>query len=179
MASQENEPNTTIDSLAKFISSRGSWTITTILQDYAPILGFLVIFTFITIGSFYFQCLTCSINQIVLMITYCFVISLFLLDIDLKTRKCENPDLKLLALYSFMPTIIFIVTLTVPLWSGLGKLWERTVYSASLPVNVFAGLINVFVSMIIYRTTLYASGWFLYGRLCLGNTQKSLWTLYV
>lgn len=169
-----------IDTLAKYIASGFSWSISDILQSYAPIFGFLVIYAVSTIGGFYSACLACNINQVVIMTAYAFVVSLFLLQTSLERRKC-SPRVKMnfLALYSVLPTLIFVITYTIPLWSGLNTLWVKTQFGPILPVSVLAGLVSVFVGMVIYRTTTFVSEYYLYRRLCEGDKTKSLWTFYI
>ena len=173
---QDKSPTQDIGSLGQYFSQATSQYL---LQTIAPVLGFLVIYTALTIGGFYFECLRCSINQVIINTSYCFVISLFNLQEAISKQCGASVNMKLIALYAMMPTIIFTVVFTIPLWSGLSKLWERTVYAASLPANVFGGLITVFVSMLIYVVTINASALYLIYRVCESDNRKTFWTFFM
>lgn len=166
--------------LAKYIAAGFKWSVSDILQSYAPIFGFLVIYAVLTIGGFYSTCIACSINQIVIMTAYAFILSLFLLQTSLE-RRCPNINVKmnLLAAYSILPTIIYIVASTIPLWSGLNVLWTKTHFGPMLPVSVLAGLVSVFIGMVVYRTTTWVSEWYMYRRICRGEDNKGFWTFFI
>lgn len=168
-----------ITTLAQFIAEGFSRNISDVLQSYAPIFGLLIIHAILIIGGFYSSCLSCSINQIIIMTAYAFVVSLFLLQTSLE-KRCSTASVKmsLLALLSVLPTLIFVVTYTIPLWSGLNRLFSNPQYGPTLPISVLANLVSVFLGMIIFRTTTFVSEWYLYKRLCEGDDSKNFWTFY-
>lgn len=173
-----------ITSLATYIAKNIKWNISEILTTFTPILGVLILFSVLTILGFYSTCLSCNINQVILLTTYVFIMSIYLLQVSISGSNEEGGcdacvDMKLLSLYSMMPTLIFIITSTIPLWTGLETLWIKHEYMPRLPINLLGRVFCIFLGIVIYTISLLTSRWFLYQRICQKSIKRNIWTLYI
>lgn len=173
-----------ITSLATYIARNIKWNVSEIVTNFTPILGVLVLFSLLTVGGFYSTCLSCNINYVIILTTYIFIISIYLLQLSVSASNDEGGcsacvDMKLLSLYSMFPTLIFIITSTIPLWAGFEILWMRHDYVPRLPINLLARVFCVFLGMITYTIAVLTSRWFLYQRLCQKSSSRNIWTLYL
>lgn len=167
------------DTFSRFVTDQLNWNIQYILSEFAPIMGFLLIFCVTIIGRFYSTCFNCNLINIVLLASYGFIVSHYLIQSTFLADECGRiVPVRLLTLFSILPTLIFVITATVPLWTGL-EYYFGTYYGAQLPVNIMTQLLSVFLAMFIFRTCIYVSGHFLKKRICIDDKFRNFWTLYL
>lgn len=166
-----------INTFSAFISQDFSWNLTNLVSNFGPVIGIVLLYVILVALGFYSTCIDCSVNKIVLLATYVYAISIYFLQKEATLCK-QMVSMATLSLFSLMPLLIFVFSLTAPLWSGFGLLFKRQNFAPSFPLNLLGGLMSMFTGLIVYRVAISYSMFLLRQRICNGVIDRNIWTLW-
>ncbi len=168
-----------IDTFSQFLGQDFSWNIANLVKNFGPVLGVVILYLTLAALGFYSTCISCSVNKIVLLTTYAYSMSIYFLQKEVDACGHQT-SITTLSIFTILPLLIFVFTLTAPLWASFGLLFEKHLFSPSLPLNVLVGLMSMFTAVVVYRVAISYSLFLLNKRICKSDASagKSFWTFW-